>query len=244
MVDTPGIPSLKWSTDQKYTIISPGVESDDFKIDSPVTDLTAISGLALSSTNRIVTRPLPATNIGDVVGPASATDNAVVRFNGTSGKLIQNSVVIVDDIGSLTLPVSSNGITFPTGDTLHDFYAGITPTNQTWTGPWAANQSSGWDFHRIGNRCFVGIGGVSATNSGAAASITSTFALPLEGRPSTSRFGTLAVIDAGSYKIASWEVNASGIITISSGAQPGLNFAGGGVLLAGFINTQLEYVAV
>ena len=34
---------------------------------------------------------------GDVVGPASSTDNAVVRFNGTTGKLIQNSGVVLDD---------------------------------------------------------------------------------------------------------------------------------------------------
>lgn len=34
---------------------------------------------------------------GDVVGPASATDNAVVRFDGTTGKLIQNSAVIIAD---------------------------------------------------------------------------------------------------------------------------------------------------
>ena len=34
---------------------------------------------------------------GDVVGPASATDNAVARFNSTTGKLIQNSGVTIDD---------------------------------------------------------------------------------------------------------------------------------------------------
>ena len=34
---------------------------------------------------------------GDVVGPASATDNAVVRFDGTTGKLVQNSVVTIAD---------------------------------------------------------------------------------------------------------------------------------------------------
>jgi hypothetical protein len=34
---------------------------------------------------------------GDVVGPASSTDNALVRFDSTTGKLIQNSVVIVAD---------------------------------------------------------------------------------------------------------------------------------------------------
>ena len=38
---------------------------------------------------------------GDVVGPASATDNALVRFDGTTGKLIQNSLGILDDSGNL-----------------------------------------------------------------------------------------------------------------------------------------------
>lgn len=34
---------------------------------------------------------------GDVVGPASATDNAIVRFDSTTGKLIQNSGITVSD---------------------------------------------------------------------------------------------------------------------------------------------------
>ena len=38
---------------------------------------------------------------GDVVGPASATDNAVARFNGTGGKTIQNSVVTIGDTGNV-----------------------------------------------------------------------------------------------------------------------------------------------
>jgi hypothetical protein len=41
---------------------------------------------------------------GDVVGPASATDNAIARFDSTTGKLIQNSAVTVSDAGALTLP--------------------------------------------------------------------------------------------------------------------------------------------
>ena len=36
---------------------------------------------------------------GDVVGPASATDNALVRWDGTTGKLIQDSSVLVTDAG-------------------------------------------------------------------------------------------------------------------------------------------------
>jgi len=39
---------------------------------------------------------------GDVVGPASATDNAITRFDLTTGKLIQNSTVILDDAGTIT----------------------------------------------------------------------------------------------------------------------------------------------
>lgn len=40
---------------------------------------------------------LDASGAGDVQGPASATDNAIARFDSTTGKLIQNSVVIVAD---------------------------------------------------------------------------------------------------------------------------------------------------
>jgi hypothetical protein len=41
---------------------------------------------------------------GDVVGPASATDNALARFDSTTGKLIQNSTVTLDDTGAITMP--------------------------------------------------------------------------------------------------------------------------------------------
>lgn len=39
---------------------------------------------------------------GDVVGPASATDNAIARYDGTTGKLIQNSGATIDDSGNIT----------------------------------------------------------------------------------------------------------------------------------------------
>ena len=40
-----------------------------------------------------------ATATGDVVGPASSTDNAIARFDGTTGKLVQNSTATVSDTG-------------------------------------------------------------------------------------------------------------------------------------------------
>lgn len=39
---------------------------------------------------------------GDVVGPASSTDNAVARFDLATGKLLQNSVVLIGDTGNIT----------------------------------------------------------------------------------------------------------------------------------------------
>ena len=55
----------------------------------------------------------PAAGGGDVVGPASATDNAAVRFDGTTGKLIQNGVVTIGDTGAVAGVLTLNGSTPP-----------------------------------------------------------------------------------------------------------------------------------
>lgn len=41
------------------------------------------------------------TGAGDVFGANSSTDNALARYNGTTGKIIQNSTVTLDDNGTL-----------------------------------------------------------------------------------------------------------------------------------------------
>jgi len=55
---------------------------------------------------------------GDVVGPASATDNAITRFDQTTGKLIQNSTVTLDDNGNIinanSLGLDTTPATVPT----------------------------------------------------------------------------------------------------------------------------------
>jgi len=45
---------------------------------------------------------------GDVVGPASSTDNAIARFNSTTGKLIQNSSVTLGDNGDMSWSVNTD----------------------------------------------------------------------------------------------------------------------------------------
>lgn len=52
---------------------------------------------------------------GDVVGPASSTDNALVRFDLTTGKLVQNGVVTESDTGDLAAINSVAFNTTPTG---------------------------------------------------------------------------------------------------------------------------------
>jgi len=49
---------------------------------------------------------------GDVVGPASATDNAITRFDGTTGKILQNSLVTISDTGAIVAPQVGSTIPF------------------------------------------------------------------------------------------------------------------------------------
>lgn len=57
---------------------------------------------------------------GDVVGPGSATDNAAARFDGTGGKTLQNSLMTIDDSGSVNIPAGQtykiNGTSLAKGD--------------------------------------------------------------------------------------------------------------------------------
>jgi uncharacterized protein (DUF736 family) len=48
---------------------------------------------------------------GDVAGPSSATDNAITRYDGTTGKLIQNSTVTLSDTGDIA---NVNSVIFDT----------------------------------------------------------------------------------------------------------------------------------
>lgn len=72
--------------------------------------------------SELTSRPATSTDVtAKVTGPASSTDNAITRFDGTTGKLVQNSTGILDDSGnlglngltpthSLTIPATGTGI--------------------------------------------------------------------------------------------------------------------------------------
>lgn len=69
---------------------------------------------------------------GDVTGPGSSTDNAIVRWNGTTGKIIQNSGTILDDsdniffVAGMVFARHATAVSYTVLD--NQFYIGVTDT--------------------------------------------------------------------------------------------------------------------
>lgn len=117
---------------------------------------TAYAFTAVGSVGQVLTSngagvPTWATNAsGDVVGPASSTDNAIARFDGVTGKLIQNSVTTIDDTGNASGILSqqfSNGsaVTLAAGKMWYDGS----------TGAWNLGMGNGNITQQVGEEIFV-----------------------------------------------------------------------------------------
>jgi hypothetical protein len=74
-------------------------------INNSNTNIAAVS--VLTSINAAAITSITAIN---VVGPASSTDNAIARFDSTTGKLLQNSSVIITDAGNVGIGTSSPSV--------------------------------------------------------------------------------------------------------------------------------------
>lgn len=82
------------------------------------TSISAGTGISYDNTTGVITNSSPSLG-GDVVGPSSATDNAVARFDTTTGKLIQNSVATISDTGVIAGVPSITNINFVDFDTTY-----------------------------------------------------------------------------------------------------------------------------
>jgi len=98
-------------------------------------DQTGNSGKFLTTDGSTASWGTPAGS-GDVVGPSSATDNALARFDTATGKLIQNSVITVSDTGAMS-GVTSLGVS----DYI-DFNTSPTVTNAAGRMYWDAAQNT------------------------------------------------------------------------------------------------------
>lgn len=76
--------------------------------------LTTDDPIVLGTTSLVFAADTSGT--GDVTGPGSSTDNAFSRFDGTTGKLLQNSLVTSTDTGETAIGV--NGTAFVAALTL------------------------------------------------------------------------------------------------------------------------------
>lgn len=69
---------------------------------APEAGTIEFNGTNLFYTTDALSRVTVGTGNGDVTGPVSSTDNATVRFDSTTGKILQNSGVIIDDSNNIT----------------------------------------------------------------------------------------------------------------------------------------------
>ena len=102
--------------------------------DSTSDTLTLVAGTNITITTNAGTDSITinssGSGSGDVVGPASATDNAIARYDLTTGKLIQNSGITIADGATGTLSGTNTG-----DQTNISGNAATVTTNANLTGP-------------------------------------------------------------------------------------------------------------
>lgn len=91
---------LQDTTGGQYVAIqAPGTVATSYTLTLPVDDGTTGQAL-ITDGSGVLSWSTPA--VGDVVGPASSTDNAIARYDSTTGKLLQNSAATIDDTGNIS----------------------------------------------------------------------------------------------------------------------------------------------
>ena len=160
--------------------------------------------------------------IGDVDGPASATDNAVARFDGTTGKLIQNSAVTIDDSGNIT----------PTGS-VHAAAGSVGNPSLAFN----VDQNTG--LYNIGpNNIGVAANGAKVLDI-ATTGLTVVGAVNVaDGTAAAPSISFSADTDTGLYR------SAANTVSVSVGGARGFDFSGSGFTLRGVPILGTDSIAI
>jgi hypothetical protein len=180
-----------------------------------VVSLTGAGTTSISGTYPNFTITSTDSKVGDVVGPASATDNAVARYDSTTGKLIQNSVVIVDDTGSVTgvNALTAQSLTVNNNATLGSSNTDTLDVNARITTDLEPNANNAKDIGTSGRNWRDGFFGRTLSTVNLELTGTASF----DGSQGTSG---QVLTSAGSGNTPTWTTPATGTVTSVSGTAP------------------------
>jgi hypothetical protein len=183
---------------------------------------------------------------GGVVNLSTSTNTALARFNGLTGKIIENSSVLLDNSGNLsTNSISVSGFTLSTSPTsgyaLTSDASGIGTWNVipvsvpstnsiTWNGPFSAPLAG--TLHILQNGKAIQLNNTFSSNliSVSGQQITCSLTLPSNLRPSYEQQFKMNVSYTGGNNEGTLVIQPNGTIIIAAGAGKNGVFGGTGTI--------------